>query len=188
VIKKTNMVTTFPNLFGFAETNLEWPDMTDVWPMQSSFCRIEHPELEGDVRNLLKQMLHEMGYDRQDFKTNDMWLNRYDEDRPYLDPHVHQNSAFTGTFFPQDANHITTYYDPMIGAKQMMMPKVREWGIFNNGSMDIEGEQGLIVMHPSYVMHSVKWKGGKPSFSISFDVSYAGSIGDKEFGSYNESI
>ena len=34
-----------------------------------------------------------------------MWLNRYDEDRPYLDPHVHQNSAFTGTFFLKKANN-----------------------------------------------------------------------------------
>ena len=46
--------------------------------------------------------------------------------------------------------------------------------------------KGNLMIHPSWVAHSVFWNGGEPSHSISFDVSYDLPIGDKEYGSYRE--
>ena len=37
-------------------------------------------------------------------KVNHIWLNAYDEIE-VLEYHFHQNCAWTGTYYPEDANH-----------------------------------------------------------------------------------
>ena len=47
-------------------------------------------------------------------------------------------------------------------------------------------QKGQVIIHPSWLGHSVYWEGKKPSYSISFDIAYKLPIGNKEYGSYND--
>ena len=57
-------------------------------------------------------MVSEIGYAQQPVKLNDMWFNCFNESRPFLEYHFHQNCAWTGTYYPEDANHNITIFNP----------------------------------------------------------------------------
>lgn len=145
------------------------------------------PELRDKIFDIIGDMLEETGSVRQPLKLNDMWFNRYDDNRPMLEYHFHQNCSWTGTYFPEDANHTTVIYNPMANLVQSHYPKVEQASTFNQELLSINDfTKGNLMIHPSWVAHSVFWNGGEPSHSISFDVSYDLPIGDKEYGSYRE--
>jgi hypothetical protein len=132
-------------------------------------------------------MLQGMGYVDQPLKLNDMWFNRYDEKRPFLEYHYHQNCAWTGTYYPEDANHTTILYNPHANVMQAHYPQVLEGTAFNQERLPVTGfTKGALLIHPSWMAHQVLWNGDKPSHSISFDIAYQLPIGDKEYGSYSE--
>ena len=45
----------------------------------------------------------------QELVLNDLWYNKYDETRPELSFHYHQNCAWTGTYYPHETNHVTSF-------------------------------------------------------------------------------
>ena len=70
---------------------------------ENNVVRAEYPELKEKILETTSAMLQGMGYVDQPLKLNDMWFNRYDEKRPFLEYHYHQNCAWTGTYYPEDA-------------------------------------------------------------------------------------
>ena len=145
------------------------------------------PELKEKILETTSALIQAMGYVDQSLKLNDMWFNRYDENRPFLEYHYHQNCAWTGTYYPEDANHTTILYNPTTNMMQAHYPQVLEGSVFNQERLPITGfTKGALLIHPSWMAHQVLWNGDKPSHSISFDIAYQLPIGDKEYGSYSE--
>ena len=153
----------------------------------SNVVRNINQELKDKVFSVISEMIQELGYTDQPLKLNDMWFNCYNEDRPLLEYHFHQNCAWTGTYFPEDANHTTFLYNPNANLVQSHYPQVETGTPFNEELVSFhEVEKGTLFIHPSWLAHQVIWGGGEPSYSISFDVAYDLPIGDKEYGSYSE--
>ena len=153
----------------------------------TNVIRQEIPELRGKVLEIVSNMVSEIGYAQQPVKLNDMWFNCYNESRPFLEYHFHQNCAWTGTYYPEDANHTMILYNPNASVLQAHYPKVEVPTGFNQELIVSSNvEKGQLIIHPSWVAHQVFWNGGKPSHSISFDIAYTGAIGDEEYGSYND--
>ena len=154
---------------------------------ENNVIRAEYPELKERIMETTSAMLQAIGYVAQQLKLNDMWINRYDEKRPFLEYHFHQNCAWTGTYYPEDANHTTILYNPYANVMQAHYPQVLEGTVFNQEHLPIKDfTKGALLIHPSWMAHQVLWNGDKPSHSISFDIAYQLPIGDKEYGSYSE--
>lgn len=155
--------------------------------IDSNIVRHEIPELKEKVLEIISNMLQEMGYVDQPLKLNDMWFNRYDEKRPFLEYHFHQNCSWTGTYYPEDANHVMVLYNPHANLIQSHYPTVVTPTGFNQEVIHASDiKKGQLIIHPSWMAHQVFWNGGEPSHSISFDVGYELPIGDEEYGSYSE--
>ena len=162
--------------------DIELPEFKDTNVVQQ-----EVPELKDKVFEIISEMIQFMGYVDQPLKLNDMWFNRYDDNRPLLEYHYHQNCSWTGTYYPVDANHTTVIYNPLANLVQSHYPKVEQPSVFNQELISINDfTKGQIMIHPSWLAHQVLWNGGEPSHSISFDIAYDLPIGDKDYGSYSE--
>ena len=144
------------------------------------------PELRDKIFDIIGDMLEETGSVRQPLKLNDMWFNRYDNRRPEIAHHYHQNCAWTGTYIPQDANHTIRLFHPNMSNIMQQYPQQTHSTMYNSDKVHTWSEQGEIIIHPSWIGHEVKWNMHGASHSISFDVGYQLPIGDKDFGSYTE--
>ena len=132
-------------------------------------------------------LIVEVGFVEQPMKINQLWLNVYDETRAGLPVHWHQNCSWSGTFFPEDSHHTTFYVNPNAGYQNMNFPEFEKPTDFNQDYTPFRGmPKGAVIIHPSWIGHSVIWHGDEPSYSISFDIAYTGEIGSKEYGSYND--
>ena len=148
---------------------------------------LDLPELEELILECARFTLDKVGFEEQPMKINQLWLNRYDETRPALPVHFHQNCSWCGTFFPEQANHTTYYLNNNAGYNNIHQPKIKFSTDFNRDYFELQQPpKGAIVIHPPWIGHSVAWNGGPPSHSISFDIAYTGPIGDKSYGSYND--
>ena len=146
----------------------------------------EVPELKDKVFEIISEMIQFMGYVDQPLKLNDMWFNRYDNRRPEIAHHYHQNCAWTGTYIPQDANHTIRLFHPNMGNIMQQYPQQTHSTMYNSDKVHTWSEKGEIIIHPSWIGHEVRWDMHGASHSISFDVGYQLPIGDKDFGSYTE--
>ena len=64
--------------------DIEIPNFED-----SNVVRKEIPELKDKVFSIVSEMIQTIGYVDQPLKLNDMWFNRYDDNRPLLEYHFH---------------------------------------------------------------------------------------------------
>ena len=147
---------------------------------------LELPDLEAQIIECCETVVKDVGFVGQPMKCNQVWLNIYDEKRPLLPVHYHQNCIWCGSFYPEDANHYVSFTNPNAGYQNMYFPEVVTPSDFNQDYMRVIAKKGTIIIHPSWISHSAHWMGGEPSYSISFDVGYRGAIGNKTYGSYND--
>lgn len=182
---KGQLIGTFPIPVWTGEIELELELPTEFG--ETNVVRKEYPELKDIILNITQDICEEMGFVRQEVKLNDMWVNLYDENRMHLAHHYHQNCAFTGTYYPEDANHNITILNPNAVLYQAHYPqRVEGDSGWNQDSITLTANKGQLVILPSYLGHEVWWNGKAPSKSISFDIAYQLPIGDKEYGSYSE--
>lgn len=154
---------------------------------EQNVLRQEVPVLKDKVFEVVSELIKSLGYVDQPLKLNDMWFNRYDKNRPFLEHHYHQNCSWTGCYFPEDANHQLVIYNPMANVMQQHYPQITDITEFNTEVLPFNGiMKNSLMIFPSYLAHQVMWNGGDPSHSISFDIAYQLPIGDKEYGSYSE--
>ena len=145
----------------------------------------DNPKLKEVIFESVSRILNALGFvDDQELVLNDLWYNKYDESRPELSFHYHQNCAWTGTYYPHETNHVTSFFNPNAGLVVQHFPKQQEDSEYASQTFHLEPIQGSIVIHPAYIPHTVRWLGGNTSNSISFDVSYKAPVGCKDFGSY----
>ena len=181
-----NVNSIFPTPLYFGKIEIEDIEIPKFEKGQN-VLRHEVPVLKDKVLEVVGELIVSMGYTNQPLKLNDMWFNRYDENRPLLEYHYHQNCAWTGTFFPENANHTTVMYNPLANLVQQHYPKVEVPSQFTQEVLPFNNiEKNTLLIFPSSLAHQVMWNGDEPSHSISFDVAYQLPIGDKEYGSYSE--
>ena len=155
--------------------------------VNSNVLDLDLPELEEKILECCANLVEQIGFVKQPMKINQLWLNVYDETRSALPVHWHQNCSWAGTFFPENAGHTTYYVNPNAGYQNMYFPEVEKPSDFNQDYAPFTNmPKGKVIIHPSWIGHSVVWHGHEPSYSISFDIAYTGPIGSKEYGSYND--
>ena len=159
----------------------------DLLPEGEVMTKLKSKELKDAVLYTTSVILQRIGYVDLPMRVGDMWFNKYDDTRPILKYHYHQNCAWTGTYYPFEVNHETELFNPNASFFQQNYPKVERYSEWNSASITL-GEQkaGSLLIHPSYIGHQVLWNGGEPSYSVSFDIQYNLPIGDKTYGSYVE--
>ena len=190
---ETGIIKAFPTPFLIEKIDsmvIDTPDFnSEHWKLDSvdNVIKYENQKLTDKIFELVSSFIQELGYVDQPLILNDMWFNKYDEKRPILEHHYHQNCAFTGTYYPEDANHNITILNPNAVLYQAHYPqRVEGDSGWNQDSITLTANKGQLVILPSYLGHEVWWNGKAPSKSISFDIAYQLPIGDKEYGSYSE--
>ena len=116
----------------------------------------EVPELKDKVFEIISEMIQSMGYIDQPLKLNDMWFNRYDDNRPILGNIIIIKIVHgLGTYYPVDANHTTVIYNPLANLVQSHYPKVEQPSVFNQELISINDfTKGQIMIHPSWLVTS----------------------------------
>jgi len=155
-------------------------------PKGPNCIEIKEPDLEELILEQGKIITRESGFVDQPMQITQMWLNKYDESRPHLPMHYHQNCAWTGTWYPEDASHTIQFLNPNAASQNMHLPEKEFETDINIDFAVFRCQKGQVIIHPSWLGHSVYWDGKKPSYSISFDIAYKLPIGNKEYGSYND--
>ena len=146
--------------------DIELPEFKDTNVVQQ-----EVPELKDKVFEIISEMIQSMGYIDQPLKLNDMWFNRYDDNRPILEYHYHQNCSWTGTYYPVDANHTTVIYNPLANLVQSHYPKVEQPSVFNQELISINDfTKGQIMIHPSWLHNQIKSSGMVVNHHIQFHL------------------
>lgn len=190
---ETGIIKAFPTPFLIEKIDsmvIDTPDFnSEHWKLDSvdNVIKYENQKLTDKIFELVSSFIQELGYVDQPLILNDMWFNRYDEKRPILEHHYHQNCAWTGTYYPYKTNHSTTWYNPLAGMQMAHYPSQTEPTDCTSETLGMaNAEAGTIVVHPAYIPHQVAWHGGEESYSVSFDIAYGLPIGNKDFGSYRE--
>ena len=69
----------------------------DLLPEGEVMTKLKSKELKDAVLYTTSEIIQRMGYVDQPMRVVDMWFNKYDDTRPILKYHYHQNCAWTGT-------------------------------------------------------------------------------------------
>ena len=118
-------------------------------------------------------------------KITTSWVVKNDPE-DFGHPHHHRNSLFSGCLYfdiPPNSGDFILHKDPN---HMNYMPTTVEfdydnWNIFNTQIWKIKVEEGLIVLFPSHIRHSIGTnESDKPRYSFAFNVWWDGIIGDKE--------
>ena len=167
--------------------NIELPKFEDD---DINVIQKEYPELKKVVFETITDILKVSGQVAQPLKLNDMWVNRYNEQRWFDDLQFRQNCSWTGCYFPVKPNHVITIYNPNAHVMEQHYPEITQFSEFSSSKYTFEAEKNVLMIFPSWIAQSSIWsygeKGNKESYSISFDVKYELPIGNKDFGSYSE--
>jgi len=108
------------------------------------------------------------------------WIN-YTETNQFHPSHSHSNSHISGVFYiaaDKKIDRITFYKTP---AHEPIKPKIVKHNIFNSTSWHFPIQTGDVLLFRSSLEHGVaKTKGFQTRISLSFNVFFKGTLGDKE--------
>ena len=142
-------------------------------------------EFEDVTELFLQQSEEVLNYyevDRESHYLTTMWANIAIKPEYSHQLHVHPNSMFSGVFqvsMPDNCTG-TSFADPRPGAR-MIEPTYSKMSAINAGVANPPGEEGQLIIFPSYLPHSVHsisdgFKGRKNRITISFNVMITGQI------------
>jgi len=152
--------------------------------------------LKGIVENCGNIYCEDFGYER-DLECHDLWAN-VNAAGNFNTPHQHNLSALTGVYYPlghlNEEEKVFNYVegdvylqpyctngvdggslsviDPNIGKRIHLNPITEEW--HNSSYMHIYPTAGVLVLFPTYLVHSVNpfTEENQKRLSISFQFSY----------------
>jgi len=108
------------------------------------------------------------------------WIN-YTKSDQFHHKHNHPNSLVSGIFYVSADKKVDsiTFYKPYLDERIQLNPT--KYNIFNSSSCKFPVETGNIFLFQSSLMHGVeKKKGNNERLSLSFNVFFKGTIGNKK--------
>jgi uncharacterized protein (TIGR02466 family) len=116
------------------------------------------------------------------FKITTSWINEHNSN-DWAHKHHHSNSMFSGVYYihqPKNGGNLTFHQNPMIPNVSFLTTELdyKETTEATAREFQIEPEDGLLVIFPSFVSHSVqKNKSTEKRYSLAFNVFIEGSLG-----------
>jgi len=114
-----------------------------------------------------------LNYDFENFDIafNEMWLNR-NGPGDYNRAHIHSHAIFSGVYYikvpPQSGN--IELYDP-IRERAMMAVPVKQAMPRTGQTLEVEGEEGKLLIFPSWLQHAVQAnRSDEDRVSLSFNM------------------
>ena len=110
------------------------------------------------------------------------WIN-YTETNQFHHRHSHVNSYVSGVFYIDAQKEVDSivFYRPGEAQKTIIL-NVTRYNQFNSPSWRCSVQTGDVVLFPSFLYHGVdKKKGPHTRISLSFNVFFKGTIGDRRF-------
>lgn len=132
----------------------------------------EFSALMSGINNEIINYSSTLGMDHENYplRMKDCWFNIY-KSRDGQEPHNHNNSFISGSYYvraPQGSSGIR-FHSPLYD--NMFVPPLREKNQFNSTLVEVAVEEGMLVLFPSWLKHSVQPNTGKGErVSISFNV------------------
>jgi uncharacterized protein (TIGR02466 family) len=123
--------------------------------------------------------------EESEFIIQTSWVVRNDP-KDWAHAHHHRNSLFSGCLYfdvPKNSGDFVIHKDPthMNFMSSTVEFDVDQWNIFNAMRWTFKVEEGLLLMFPSHIRHSVDTNmSNLPRYSLAFNVWYKGKLGDKE--------
>lgn len=111
-------------------------------------------------------------FDMFDLHFQEMWLNK-NGPSDFNKAHVHPNAMFSGAYYvkvPDNSGNIE-FYDPVRERVMNIFP-VTERTRLNTQAMEYKGAEGLILIFPGWLQHSVQ-----PNRSNDFRISISFNMG-----------
>lgn len=120
------------------------------------------------------------------FEITTSWINKHIPG-DHAQMHHHANSIFSGVYYikqPENGGNFVIHDNPMtpnICTKTVLL-NYKEVNDVNTDQYQIKPKDGLIIMFPSFLHHSVENnQSNEERYSLAFNVFAKGQLGDKEF-------
>ena len=145
------------------------------------------------LKNELSVIIDDYAYNFCGIKNRDdggfvfttSWVVRHDPN-DWAHQHYHKNSLFSGCIYfdvPENSGDLVFHKDP---THQNFMTStltldIDTFNIFNSVGWTINVEEGLVILFPSQIQHSVNTNmSNQQRYCLVFNVWYKGKIGSKE--------
>ena len=142
------------------------------------------PTLEDKLDPHISHYIHNELQIQQSFQIINSWCNKHTKG-DYLPQHSHANSIFTGIYYiqvpPQSGNILSLHQSPFIPSfvPGTVIPTINESNIYNSKTLDIQLEEGTLLLFPSHIEHSApQSQSDQVRYAISFNIFLHGEFGD----------
>ena len=146
-------------------------------------------KLKDDLNNIIDDYIYNFCgiKNREDgeFIVSTSWVVKHNPD-DWSHEHYHHNSLFSGCVYfdvPENSGDLVFHKDPSHQnfLSSTLTFDIDNWNIFNSMSWTLEPKEGMVVLFPSQIKHSVNANMSKqPRYCLSFNVWYKGKTGNKE--------
>lgn len=110
------------------------------------------------------------------------WCN-YSDSKQWHHPHFHSNSVISGVYYAQcdHPDDRIVFESPLLPFQQIKIVPQQN-NLINAPKVDVPAQTGLLLLFPSYVIHSVPALSDRKNtrISISFNTFYRGFIGEED--------
>jgi uncharacterized protein (TIGR02466 family) len=150
---------------------------------------LDKPECK-DLANFIlaniKEYTKQLGYDYDEYRFGQSWIS-VKQPNQYHTMHTHPNSLISGVFYygpVEEKTPAIKFHKAFFGANvSYISPKLvdnKKDIKYTQDSFSIQFEPGLLVLFPSYLLHSVPLnKTDKPRCSLAFNVVPTIGFGDE---------
>lgn len=130
---------------------------------KNSYILNEKPctDLKNYILHNIKQFGDELGYEYNEYKLSQSWLS-YKYPNQHHTMHSHPNSLISGVLYFGESHKNTPaikFHKPIIGVNvSYLSPKKgkdKELKKFAQSNFQVDFEPGLMLLFPSYLLHSV---------------------------------
>tara|TARA_B100001123_G_scaffold433568_1_gene558503 strand:+ start:289 stop:891 length:603 start_codon:yes stop_codon:yes gene_type:complete len=145
------------------------------WHSQNFNLKDDEPQLfVNEISVILNESINDMGWDlkNRNSKITGMWaiINPTNASNAR---HIHSNNFISAAYYlkaPENCGDIT-FYDPR-SAKVINTPKISSSNNLNIDVVNVTPKEGLLVLFPSYLHHSVGLNKSKQNrIVISFNIN-----------------
>ena len=124
-------------------------------------------DLWKTIQECCDQYSNEAGIDYTLISTS--WFNTLYE-KGSVTPHRHERSVISGAYYPKvDPNSSPLVFESPLQPYQMNMNNIRQTN-FNAYNLDFMPQDGLLVLFPSWLRHSVPSNPTEKRYTISFNT------------------
>ena len=133
----------------------------------------EMQELNGYFMGAVNEVMGILSTKHKDVEITGCWANIHPSDHTH-NLHTHPNNFLSAVYYvtvPPGGREIT-FYDPRI-QQYILTPEFEQSNAHNSERMNIEVEEGMLLLFPSWLVHAVAGStSNERRISISFNINF----------------